>query len=347
MSSIISSFGRDVCIDMGTLNTRVMATGKAIITEPSIVATDPRREGVVAVGSEAESLIRRMPDELGELWPLQDGFIVDYRLTHTMLNYFMHKASSSVRRSRTFVGVPYTMTDVEIRALMDAIIQAGAREAYLLEMPVAAALGCQMPVFEALGNMVVDLGAGTTDIAVMSLGGVVAGQTISLGANDLNKALFKYLKECFSVLVSDGTVEDIKQSIGSLVPPMDEHEDQEFAFTGRNTTNGLVVAHTIHQSEICQVFQKYLHRLLGEIKNIMRQTPPELLSDIMENGIVLTGGGAQLKGLAERLHKELTVPVRVADDPANCVIRGLAIAANNPGRVKRFVVASRNRKGRN
>ena len=236
MSSIISSFGRNVCIDMGTVNSRVLAAGRSVITEPSVVATDPKREGIVALGQEAENLIRRTPDELGELWPLREGFIVDYRVTHTLLTYLMHKASRSVRRSRVFIGVPYGMTDVEIRALMDAVIQAGARETYLVDMPVAAALGCDMPIFDAVGNMVVDIGGGTTDIAVMSLGGVVAARTVPIGGNDWNGAIFKYLKQIFSCLVSDITVEKMKCQKGTAIAPMDAHDDEEFSFVGRDTT---------------------------------------------------------------------------------------------------------------
>ena len=347
MSSIISSFGRNVCIDMGTVNSRVLVAGRSVITEPSVVATDPKREGVVALGQEAENLIRRTPDELGELWPLREGFIVDYRVTHTLLTYLMHKASRSVRRSRVFIGVPYGMTDVEIRALMDAVIQAGARETYLVDKPVAAALGCDMPIFDAVGNMVVDIGGGTTDIAVMSLGGVVAARTVPIGGNDWNGAIFKYLKQIFSCLVSDITVEKMKCQKGTAIAPMDAHDDEEFSFVGRDTTTGLVVTPSIHQSELYSILQKPLQRLIAEIKNVMRQTPPELLSDIMERGIVLTGGASQLQGLAERLSKELTVPVQVAEDPENCVIKGLALAAKNQGRMNRFIVASRNRKGRN
>lgn len=347
MSSIISSFGRNVCIDMGTVNSRVLVAGRSVITEPSVVATDPKREGIVALGQEAENLIRRTPDELGELWPLREGFIVDYRVTHTLLTYLMHKASRSVRRARVFIGVPYGMTDVEIRALMDAVIQAGARETYLVDMPVAAALGCDMPIFDAVGNMVVDIGGGTTDIAVMSLGGVVAARTVPIGGNDWNGAIFKYLKQIFSCLVSDITVEKMKCQKGTAIAPMDAHDDEEFSFVGRDTTTGLVVTPSIHQSELYSILQKPLQRLVAEIKNVMRQTPPELLSDIMERGIVLTGGASQLQGLAERLSKELTVPVQVAEDPENCVIKGLALAAKNQGRMNRFIVASRNRKGRN
>ena len=347
MSSIISSFGRNVCIDMGTVNSRVLVAGRSVITEPSVVATDPKREGIVALGQEAENLIRRTPDELGELWPLREGFIVDYRVTHTLLTYLMHKASRSVRRSRVFIGVPYGMTDVEIRALMDAVIQAGARETYLVDMPVAAALGCDMPIFDAVGNMVVDIGGGTTDIAVMSLGGVVAARTVPIGGNDWNGAIFKYLKQIFSCLVSDITVEKMKCQKGTAIAPMDAHDDEEFSFVGRDTTTGLVVTPSIHQSELYSILQKPLQRLIAEIKNVMRQTPPELLSDIMERGIVLTGGASQLQGLAERLSKELTVPVQVAEDPENSVIKGLALAAKNQGRMNRFIVASRNRKGRN
>lgn len=344
MSSIFSSLGRDVSIDIGTMFTRAAVGGRnSMVEEPSMVATDTKQEEIVAVGEEAERIVRRMPDVWRPLTPLKDGFIVDYRVTHTMLKYFMHKASNSVRRSSVFLSAPCGMTDVEQRALMDAVIQGGAREVYLIETPVAAAIGSGMPVLEARGNMVVDIGGGTVDIGIMSLGGVVVSRTIRFGGDDLNDALLQYIRQCFSVMIAEQTVEDIKRNLGSALAPLD---DEEYTFQGRDMTNGLIKRSVIHRSEVYKVLQEPLQRIMTEIKNVIRQTSPELVADIMQYGMVLTGGTALLAGLGERISSEIGVPVRIPNEPEHCVVQGLSEWARNLEQMERFVVASKHRKGR-
>lgn len=343
MGLFFSSFGRDISIDMGTQNTRVLVSGQdRVLCEPSMVATDQKREGIVAVGLAAESLIRQTPDTLGELWPLREGYIVDYRITHTMFHYFLHEASKSVRRARAFVSIPCGMSDVELRAVTDAVLQAGAREAYLIQSPVAAALGAGLPVFKATGSLVVDIGLGTLDIAVISLGGLVTGRTVRLGKSEWSRLIVEYLNDTHTVTVATATLEAIKEQVGTA---RRDSQEFEYIFQGRDTTNGLMVRKSISSSELYDVLHKSIVRITTEIRNVMRQTPPELLSDIMENGIVLTGGGALLNGLAEQLQGELTVPVRVAQNPKECVVRGLNQASEHLALMKRFIVASNSRKG--
>ncbi len=344
MSSFISSLGRDVSIDIGTTNTRATVGGRDIVVvEPSLVATDTKQEAIVAVGEEAERIVRRMPDMWRPLRPLKDGYIVDYRVTHIMLNYFMHKASKSVRRSRVFLSSPCGMTEVEKRAMMDAVIQAGARAVYLIETPVAAALGSGLPVFDAQGSMVVDIGGGTVDIGVISLGGVVLSRTVRFGGDDLNNAILSYIEQCFSVMISDQTIDEIKHGLGSAIPPT---ENREYSFQGRDMTNGLVKRCVIHESEVYEVLQEPIQHIVTELKNIIRQTGPELVADIMQHGMVLTGGTARLYGLGERISAELGIPVCVPEMPENCVVYGLSRATRDLEAISRFIVASKHRKGR-
>lgn len=344
MKSILPSFGKDVSIDIGTSITRVMGGNReSMMSEPSIVATDTKLEKIVAVGDEADRIVRRMPDMWRSLSPLQDGFIVDYRVMHTMLHYFLNKVSNSLRRSRVLVSVPCGMTDVEQRAMMDAVIQAGAKEVFLIEAPIAAAIGCDLPIFQPRGSMVIDIGEGTTDMAILSLGGTVQSQTIRFGGGDIDKALMKYVNQCFGLLVSDQTITAIKHSIAIATPPL---EEQEFSFQGRDMTNGIVRRAVIHQSEIYEVINNVLQGLLDAIKQMIRNTEPEIVADMMEYGIVLTGGAAQLQGLPERISAELGVPVQVAVNPDTKVVEGLQKAANNIVSLTRFIVNSKGRKGR-
>lgn len=344
MSSILPSLGKDVSIDIGTSMTRVMGgTRDTMMSEPSIVATDTKLEKIVAVGDEADRIVRRMPDMWQALSPLQDGFIVDYRVMHTMLNYFLHKVSNALRRARVLVGVPCGMTDVEQRAMMDAVIQAGAREVFLIERPVAAAIGCELPIFDARGSMVIDVGEGSTDMGIMSLGGIVESKTLRFGGKDIDQALMQYINQSFGLLVSEQTIIDLKHSVGTAVVPV---EEQEYSFQGRDMTSGIVRRSVIHQTEMYTVINESIQDLLEHIKQLVRTTEPELVADIMEHGIVLTGGLSRLQGLAERISTELGVPVSVASDPELKVVQGLYIASNHMGNISRFIVNSKDRKGR-
>ena len=344
MNSILPSLGKDVSIDIGTSMTRVMGgTRETMMSEPSIVATDTKLEKIVAVGDEADRIVRRMPDMWRSVTPLQDGFIVDYRIMHTMLKYFLHKVSNTLRRSRVLVGVPCGMTDVEQRAMMDAVIQAGAREVFLIERPVAAAIGCGLPIFEARGSMLIDIGEGTADMGIISLGGTVVSQTIRFGGNDLDRAIMQYINQCFGLMVSEETVTDIKHAIGTAVIPV---EDCEYSFSGRDMTSGIVRRSVVHQSEIYQVINNRLENFLDAIRQMIRVTEPELVADIMQHGIVLTGGMARLQGLAERVSTEIGVPVQVALEPELKVVQGLHRGSGQIVELSRFIINSKDRRGR-
>lgn len=344
MNSILPSLGKDVSIDIGTSMTRVMGgTRETMMSEPSIVATDTKLDKIVAVGDEADRIVRRMPDMWMELTPLQDGFIVDYRVMHTMLKYFLHKVSNTLRRSRVLVGVPCGMTDVEQRAMMDTVIQAGAREVFLIERPVAAAIGSGLPIFEARGSMVIDIGEGTADMGIISLGGTVISKTIRFGGGDLDRAIMQYINQCFGLMVSEQTITDIKHAIGTAVVPA---EDCEFSFTGRDMTSGIVRRAVLHQSEIYEVINKRLADFLDAIQQMIRVTAPELVADIMQHGIVLTGGMARLQGLAERISTEMGVPVQVASEPELKVVQGLHRSSGQIVELARFIINSKDRRGR-
>lgn len=344
MNRFFSSFGRDLGIDMGTVNTHIFVQGSGVVlSEPSVVATDTKQEGIVAVGADAERLLLRTPDILDELRPLRDGFIVDYRVMLTMLRHFMHKASRSVRRARVLMAVPCGITDVEKRAMTDAIIQAGARQAFLIEAPVAAALGCNLPVFDACGSMAVDIGGGTTDIGVMALGGKVVARSARIGGNDINETIMQYIRQCFSVMVAEETVEGVKLELATALEPT---EEAEVTFLGRDTSNGLMKRIVIRKSEIYEVIKEPIHRIVEEIKYVMEQTPPELAADIMERGMVLTGAAAMMEGLDQLINAELGIPVRVPEQPGFTVAIGLGRASQEFERMDRFIIATKNRKGR-
>ena len=341
---LFSSLGRDLGIDIGTFHTHIFVEGRGVVvSEPSIVATDAKQESVVTVGEDAYRLLLRNPETLAPMSPLKEGFIVDYRIVLSMLKYFMNKASKAVRRSRVVMAVPCGITDVERRAMTDAIIQAGAREAYLLESPVAAAIGANLPIMEARGSMAVDIGGSTTDVAIVSMGGKVASKTSRVGGNELNEAIYKYIRSEFSIMVSDETVEDIKLTLGTAMPPSVEGE---YTIVGRHSETGLTKRCIIRKSEVYEILRQPIAEMVAVVRSILEKTPPELVADIMESGMLLTGGTALLEGLDLHMREELGVPVRIADAPDLTVALGLGKAASDVERLERLLVASKIRKGR-
>ena len=341
---LFSSLGRDLGIDIGTFHTHIFVEGRGVVvSEPSIVATDAKQESVVTVGVDAYRLLLRNPETLTPMSPLKEGFIVDYRIVLSMLKYFMNKASKAVRRSRVVMAVPCGITDVERRAMTDAIIQAGAREAYLLESPVAAAIGASLPIMEARGSMAVDIGGSTTDVAIVSMGGKVASKTSRVGGNELNEVIYKYIRSEFSIMVSDETVEDIKLTLGTAMPPSVEGE---YTIVGRHSETGLTKRCIIRKSEVYEILRQPIAEMVAVVRSILEKTPPELVADIMESGMLLTGGTALLEGLDLHMREELGVPVRIADAPDLTVALGLGKAASDVERLERLLVASKLRKGR-
>ena len=320
-------FSHDIGIDLGTANTLVYVRGKGIvINQPSVVAVNQKTGQVVAIGSEAKKMVGRTPAHIVAVRPLVDGVISDFETTEEMLSYFIKKVhSESVRmfvRSRVVVGVPSGITDVERRAVRDAAKNAGAREVYLVEEPLAAAIGVKLPIQEPIGNMVVDIGGGTSDIVVISLGGLVVSKNLRIAGDRFNQDIINYARDEFKLFLGEKTAEDIKIAIGSAMPV---GEGVEATVRGRDLMTGLPREVVVTDADIREALSKSLHSLLNAIKDVIEETPPELISDIMHRGIVLVGGGAFLRGLPEFLESKIKIPVHLAEDPFTAVVRGTGI----------------------
>jgi len=320
---LFNFFSKDMGIDLGTANTLVYVRGKGIVVrEPSVVAIQEDTKQVLAVGQEAKQMIGRTPGNIIAIRPLKDGVIADFDVTQSMLKYFIKRAypkKSLFFAPRVVVGVPSGVTEVEKRAVEEAALQAGAKEAYLIEEPMAAAIGSGLPVEEPTGNMVVDIGGGTTEIAIISLGGIVTSKSVRVGGDELDEAIVQYIKKEYSLMIGERTAEDIKLNIGSAFP---KNVDDKMSVRGRDLVSGLPKTLNITSSEILEALKEPINTIIDAIKYTLEKTPPELASDIMEFGIVLTGGGALLNGLDKLVRKETGMPVRIAEDPLDCVALG-------------------------
>ena len=318
-------FSNDISIDLGTANTLIYVKGKGIVLdEPSVVAirTVGTQRSVAAVGIEAKRMLGRTPGNIVAIRPLKDGVIADFHVTEKMLQLFISKVheNSIIRPSpRVLVCVPAQSTQVERRAIKESALGAGAREVYLIEEPMAAALGADLPVDDASGSMVVDVGGGTTEIAIISLNGFVFSESVRIGGDRFDEAIVGYVRRRFGTLIGDSTAEKIKHEIGTAVLMQDEHE---IDVRGRNLAEGIPKQLTLKSNQIQEALSEPLAQITAAVKNALEQSPPELASDIAERGIVLTGGGALLKGLDEMLAAETGLPVLIADDPLTCVARG-------------------------
>ncbi|MFZ9022247.1 MAG: rod shape-determining protein [Litorivicinaceae bacterium] len=318
-------FSNDISIDLGTANTLIYVKGKGIVLdEPSVVAirTVGTQRSVAAVGIEAKRMLGRTPGNIVAIRPLKDGVIADFHVTEKMLQLFISKVheNSIIRPSpRVLVCVPAQSTQVERRAIKESALGAGAREVYLIEEPMAAALGADLPVDDASGSMVVDVGGGTTEIAIISLNGIVFSESVRIGGDRFDEAIVGYVRRRFGTLIGDSTAEKIKHEIGTAVLMQDEHE---IDVRGRNLAEGIPKQLTLRSNQIQEALSEPLAQITAAVKNALEQSPPELASDIAERGIVLTGGGALLKGLDEMLAAETGLPVLIADDPLTCVARG-------------------------
>lgn len=324
MASIFSPLTKNIGIDLGTSTTQVYVEGRGVVlSEPSVMATDERNRKIMAVGHAAEELLTRSPETIKLHRPLINGVIADYGVTRTMLGYILNKSVRSVQRLRIMIGVPSAASNVEKRAVMEAVYQAGAKEAFLIETAAAAALGVKLPIYDPVGNMVVDIGGGTTNVALLSLGGIVVSKSLHLGSLDFNAAIREYLRYQYSVVTDEATIEEMKVTNGSAVLPL---EDRAYYYMGRGLDDGLQKEMAIKSSEIYHVIGKPLIKILDLVKDVLRETPPELAADIMEHGIVLTGGGAKLRGMDQLFSQELGVPVVLAAEPELAVARGTGIA---------------------
>lgn len=326
---IFNGLTKDMGIDLGTANTLVYMKGKGVILrEPSVVAIDRYTKQVLAVGEDAKKMIGRTPGNIVAIRPLKDGVIADFDVTQEMLKYFIRKATQkkSVFQPRVVVCVPSGVTEVEKRAVEEATIQAGAKHAFLIEEPMAAAIGAGLPVQEATGSMVVDIGGGTTEVAVISLGGIVTSKSIRVGGDALDNYIVNFVKKEHFLMIGERTAEEVKIKIGSAI--LDNGlEDMEIR--GRDLVSGLPKTLIITSKEIYEALKEPVNNIIDAIKSNLEKTPPELSSDIMEQGIVLTGGGALLNGLDVLITKETGIPVIVAENPLDCVALGTGKALDS------------------
>lgn len=329
---ILGKFSKDVGIDLGTKNTLVYTQDKGIIiNEPSVVAVNKRTDEILAVGDEANIMVGKTPSHIQAIKPLVDGVISDFEVTEKMLKYFINKVHSEsftlIPRPRVVIGIPLDITEVEKKAVEDAAKSAGARQVYLIEESMAAAIGARLPVAEATATMIVDIGGGTTEISVISLGGVVTYKTLRLAGNELDNNIIQFIREEFNILIGEQVAENIKVRIGSAT---ELKEPVEMEVRGRDLINGLPRAVVVTDTQIRDALSKTINIIIENIKTTLEKTPPELVSDIYEQGIVLTGGGALLRGLDKEIAQATKIPVRVAEDPLTCVVRGTGILLSDP-----------------
>ena len=327
---ILPMFSNDIGIDLGTANTLLYLRGKGVVvTEPSVVAVNTKTGQVVAVGTAAKAMLGRTPGHLAAVRPLVDGVVSDFEATEEMLSHLINRAqgvSKKLLGPRVVVGVPSGITNVEIRAVKDAAGNAGAREVHIIEEPIAAALGVRLPIREAVGSMIVDIGGGTTDIAVLSLGGIVRSKNLRIAGEKLNQDIVSYVRSEFKILIGEKTAEAVKIALGSV---LEGAGDAEAAIRGRDLMTGLPREVVLTDSDVREAISQSIDTLVESVREVLETTPPEILSDIMRGGIVLTGGGALLRGLDSLLSEWLNVPVTVADDPLTAVARGTGVVLEN------------------
>ena len=321
------NFSKDIGIDLGTANTLVYVKGKGIvINEPSVVAINKKTNQVLAIGREAKRMVGKTPGHIVARRPLVDGVVSDFEVTEQMLKYFIDKVHkdgfSLFPRPRVVIGIPSDITEVEKRAVIDATMNAGAREVYLIDEPMAAAIGARLPVQEAAGNMVVDIGGGTTDIAVISLGGVVSSRNLRIAGDEMNEDIIRYCRDEFNLLIGEKTAEDTKIAIGSAYP---QKERMQMKIRGRDLISGLPKEITIDDEQAREALSHSIRIIVNNIKTTIEETPPELLSDIMRRGIILAGGGSLIRGLDTLIADQSEMPVRMMEDPLTAVVRGTGI----------------------
>ncbi|MFH1151080.1 MAG: rod shape-determining protein [Actinomycetota bacterium] len=334
------SFGKDMAVDLGTANTLVYVKGEGIVlNEPSVVAVNTITNAIIAVGEEAKRMVGRTPAHIVAIRPLKDGVIADFDVTEKMLRYFIQKVHQrrSLARPRVVVAVPSGITGVEQRAVEEATIQAGARAAFIIEEPMAAAIGAGLPIHEPIGNMVVDIGGGTTEVAVISLGGIVTSQSLRVGGDEMDEAVISYIKRDYQLMIGERTSEALKLKIGSA---FELGDDDEAEIKGRDLASGLPKTVLVTAEEIRTAIEEPVSQVVQVVKDALDRTPPELASDIMEQGIILAGGGALLRGLEERIRNETGMPVHTAKDPLLCVAMGSGKCLEEFDIMKKVLISS-------
>ncbi len=338
--SLLGYFVRDMGIDLGTANTLVYVQGRGIVLqEPTVVAMNREDNEIIAVGNEANQMVGRTPGNIVAVRPMKDGVIADFDVTERMLHYFINKAGKNVGilAPRVIIGVPSGVTEVEKRAVMDAGRHAGAREVFLIEEPMAAAIGAGLQVEEPTGNLIVDIGGGTTEVAVISLGGIVASRSIRVAGDEMNDGIAHYIKRHYNLMIGERTAEDIKKSIGSAFP---DAKEEQMDVRGRDLVTGLPKTVTITGREIQEALAEPVSGIVEAVKMTLERTPPELAADILDRGIVMSGGGALLGGIDHLLAEETGMPVQIAEDPLTSVARGTGISLERNYQDKKRILLS-------
>lgn len=334
-------FTRKLGIDLGTANTLVYVPSKGIVlNEPAVVAVSEQDNKILAIGKEAKLMIGRTPDSIIAYRPMKDGVIADYRVTEAMLRYFIGKALGpfSLFKPDVMISVPAGVTSTERRAVVEAAIRAGAKNAYVVKEPILAAIGAGIPIHETKGHMVVDIGGGTTDVAVISLGGIVACKSVKVAGNKIDQAIAEYIKKTFNLAIGDRTAEQVKIKIGSAVPL---EEELIATIKGRDFVQGLPRTAQVTTNEIVKAIDGELKGIVKAIKDVLQETPPELASDIIDQGIILTGGTSQLRNLSELIFRKTGVKARLADDALYCVVKGTGIALEHMDTYKKSILSKR------
>jgi len=342
LNRLFKIFSRDIGIDLGTTNTLVYVRGRGIIiNEPSVVAINKKTDQILSVGDAAKKMVGRTPGHIIAVRPLIDGVISDFEITEQMLRYFFNKvnqgAYSFLVRPRVVIGIPSGVTEVERRAVEDAVRNAGAREVYLVEEPMAAAIGTRLPISDAVGNMIIDIGGGTTDIAVISLGGIVVSRNLRIAGEKMNEDIIQYARDEFQLLIGEKTAEEIKISIGSVSPLK---EKLAATIRGRDLISGLPKEILISDPEISEAIAPSVNAIISEIRSVVEETPPELISDLMSRGIILAGGGSLLRGLPEMVEKATGIPTRLAEDPLTAVVRGCGLILEDVESLREILVSN-------
>jgi len=325
--NFFGGFSKNIGIDLGTANTLVYVKGRGIvINEPSVVAVNKKTGQVLAIGREAKRMVGKTPSYIVATRPLVDGVVSDFEITEQMLKCFIDKVNkggfSFFSGPRVVIGIPSDVTEVEKRAVIDAAINAGAKEAYLIDEPMAAAIGARLPVQEAAGNMVVDIGGGTTDIAVISLGGIVVSRNLRVAGDEMNEDIIRYCWDEFNLLIGEKTAEDVKIAIGSACP---QEKKMHMSIRGRDLVTGLPKEIIINDEQAREALSRSIRIIINNIKTAVEETPPELISDIMQKGIILAGGGSLIRGLDKLVADQTEMPVQMMEDPLTAVVRGTGI----------------------
>lgn len=344
MRNLFTLGAKDIGIDLGTANILITIKGKGIVLrEPSVVAIDIKTGEILATGHEAKEMLGRTPENIKAVRPLKDGVIADFTATQLMLKNMIRKVCKryNARRPRIVVGVPSGITEVEERAVEEAVTQAGAREVYLMEEPMAAAIGAGLNVADASGSMVVDIGGGTTEVAVISLGGIVISKSLRIAGDELNEDIINYIKREENLAIGETTAEEIKMKIGCATPLM---TDLSLEIRGRDLTTGLPRNITLKSSQIINAMEESIGKIVDTVKQALEKTPPELASDLIEKGIMLTGGGALIQNLDKLLSTETNIPIYVANDPLDCVVKGTEKTLEDLEKLKQVLINARKRR---